>query len=105
MAETSDSKTKVVTEISYCPCLGIYHYKRSDGDEFFFDNDKLEESLMVYIQQDEKRQAEFMSKMAVMARYAAHKIVMIDSEGNPSLKEPVVRDFSSEVEEPNPRKE
>ena len=36
--------SKMEVQISYCSELGIYHYVRTDGDEFFFDNDKLEQS-------------------------------------------------------------
>lgn len=92
----SNKTEELTTEISYCPCLGIYHYKRSDGDEFFFDNLKLEESLMMYIQQNQPRDAEFMSQLAGMARLAEHKIVVVDSKGTPSLRDPVVHSFADD---------
>jgi hypothetical protein len=82
-----------VTRISYCPCLGIYHYKRSDGDEFFFDSEKLEQSLMVYVQQGDQRQGEFMAMLTGLARQIPHKIIEIDAEGRLTIKEPVVYRF------------
>jgi len=91
-----------VTQISYCPCLGIYHYKRSDGDEFFFDSEKLEQSLMVYVQQGDRRQGEFMAMLTGLARRIPHKIIEIDAEGRPTIKEPVVYSFDDGPEGSEP---
>jgi hypothetical protein len=63
----------VSVEISYCPCLGIYHYRRSDGDEWFWDNDKLEHTLTVYLGQGKAKDAEYMARLTTAARETPHK--------------------------------
>lgn len=46
--KTSSEELRV--SISYCPELGLYHYERSDGDEFWWDNEQLERSIETCIQ-------------------------------------------------------
>ena len=74
---------RVVVQISYCPELGIYHYVRSDGSEYFFDNAKLEESLVVYISQKMMADAHHMNGLARAARSHPHQILVYDKVDEP----------------------
>ena len=78
----SSGEAKMAVQISYCSDLGIYHYVRTDGDEFFFDDDKLEQSIAVYLSQGKNVDAEFMALLTADARKYPHKI-LIYADGNP----------------------
>ena len=85
--------SQVVVQISYCPELGIYHYVRSDGDEFFFDDDKLEQSITLYLSQKKKKDAEFMALITADARAHPHKIVVYEGDKPPKIVSPVPHTF------------
>ena len=87
------SSKNLRVEISYCPELGLYHYKRSDGDEFFWDNEKLEQTLSVYIKEGKTRDAEFMAKLTTDAREKPHKIVVFHGDGSCEIKDPTVPEW------------
>ena len=78
-AGTTDA-SHATTEISYCPFLGLYHYKRANGDEYLFDVDKLELSIMAYVRQGDPRQAEFMAGLTGLARQYPHCIVTLQAD-------------------------
>jgi hypothetical protein len=84
-------------EISYCPCLGVYHYKRSDGVEYYWDNDKLEHTISVYIQQGKARDAEFQARLTTAARETPHKILIFRGDGTCEIKEPEVPEWVSRL--------
>jgi hypothetical protein len=65
------------TEISFCPRLGIYHYKRADGTEYFFDSTQLEKSIKTYQEVGDLRLADFMVQLTSWAREFPHKLVTI----------------------------
>jgi len=69
----------IVTEIAYCPCLDLYHYKRNDGADYFFDTPQLEKSIDAYVHQGMSRDADFMSVLTGMARQFPHKRVKFDA--------------------------
>jgi hypothetical protein len=87
----------VSVEISYCQCLGIYHYKRSDGDEYFWDNDKLEQTLTVYLGQGKTKDAEFMARLTTAARETPHKLLTFGADGKCVVGEPVIPDWVAEL--------
>jgi hypothetical protein len=93
MGESEKKSQDVSVEISYCPCLGIYHYWRSDGDEYFWDNDKLEQTLTVYITDGKMRDADFMARLTTAARATPHKILVFGSDGKCSVRDPVIPDW------------
>jgi len=87
-AEQEDGTTDAAnaqTLISYCPYLGLYHYKRADGTEFLFDRDKLSESLEAYLKQGEQRMAEFMAVVTAYGRKYPHMAVSLFPDGTYSL--------------------
>lgn len=79
------------TQISYCPYLGLYHYRRADGSEYLFDVDKLEIAIINYQKQGDVRQAEFMANLTALARQCPHSIIEIDSELNYKILQLEVR--------------
>jgi hypothetical protein len=87
----------VRVEISYCPCLGIYHYVRSDGSEYFWDNDKLEQTLSVYLKDGKARDAEFMARLTTAARETPHKVLVFDESGKCEVRDAVIPAWVSEL--------
>jgi hypothetical protein len=93
MSKDEKKSQEVTVEISYCPGLGVYHYRRSDGDEYFWDNDKLEQTLTVYLSQGKTRDADFMARLTTAARETPHKILVFGSDGKCSVRDPVIPDW------------
>ena len=87
---TGSSRRPDNIEISYCPTLGLYHYKRSDGDEFCWTNEQLERSLETCIQDGKVVEAEWMSRVTTAAREVPHKVVVFHSDGSCKITDPVV---------------
>ena len=91
MAETSqreDGTTDVdksQTLISYCPYLGLYHYKRADGAEFFFDRDKLLKAVEAYLKQGDFQNADFMAVLTAYARQYPHMVITLFPDGTYTL--------------------
>ena len=85
----SSGEAKMAVQISYCSDLGIYHYVRTDGDEFFFDDDKLEQSIAVYLSQGKKKDAEYMALLTADARKNPHKILVYRGGKPPRIVDPV----------------
>jgi hypothetical protein len=81
-----ESGGPVVTKISHCPHLGIYHYVRADGSEYLFDTPQLERSIDSYQKQGDARQAEFMAMLTGFARQFPHQVVSFDEEGRLNLQ-------------------
>jgi len=81
--------SRIEVQISYCAVLGIYHYVRTDGDEFFFDDDKLEQSIAVYLSQGKKKDAEYMALLTADARKNPHKILVYRGGKPPRIVDPV----------------
>lgn len=77
----------VATEIAHCPHLGLYHYRKADGEEFIFDELQLEKSIETYLAQNDARQAEFMAMLTGFARQFPHQVVSFDAEGRLNLRE------------------
>jgi hypothetical protein len=84
---------KVAVQISYCPELCAYHYIRTDGDEFFFDDDKLEQSISVYLSQGKRTDAEYMALLTADARKHPHKILIYEGGKPPRIVDPVRHSF------------
>jgi len=89
--EAVESATKPVgsaaTEISFCPHLGIYRYKRADGVDYMFDNVQLEQAIESYIKAANPREAEFMAFLTACARKCPHQVVAFDEHGQCNLQE------------------
>jgi hypothetical protein len=85
MAESTEHQVadlkSATTEISYCPHLNLYHYKRADGDEFFFDTAQLEASIENYLKQGSSREADFMAQLTAWARKFPHKTATFYADG------------------------
>ena len=75
------SPEQATTEISYCPHLGVYHYKRVDGAEFYFNTDELEKSVESYLKSGNVREAEFMGTLTAWARKFPHKVATFFADG------------------------
>jgi hypothetical protein len=85
---------KLSVSISYCPCLGTYYYRTSDGSErSFFDNDELESTLSSYINQGKVKESEVMARLTTAAREHPHKVLVFDVDGKSSVCEPVVPEW------------
>jgi hypothetical protein len=93
------SAKDVTVQISYCPTLGLYHYKRIDG-EYFFDGEQLEVGIEVYLRDGKKTDAEFMSKLTSWARIFPHKLVTFFSDKTFEIREPVVSKLEEDEEMP-----
>jgi hypothetical protein len=74
------SEASVTTEISYCPHLDVYEYKRVDG-VYRFDTKELEKTVNLYIDQGKTRDADFMAVLTAMARKYPHKRVKFGEDG------------------------
>lgn len=90
----------ITVQISYCPALGLYHYRRSDG-EYFFDGDQLEQSLEAYLLDGKKMDAEYMAKLTSFARVFPHKLVTFFADKTFEVRDPVVAPL--EDDEPGDR--
>jgi len=84
---TTASPASAATEISFCPHLNLYHYRRADGSEYFFNTPQLEQSVEAYAKAGDPRQAEFMAVLTSFARKFPHKVVSFDAEGQLNLRE------------------
>ena len=89
----ASGSSKMAVQISYCPELCIYHYVRSDGDEFFFDDAKLEQSITVYLSQEKRKDAEYMALLTADARKYPHKILIYEGGKPPRIVDPVPYSF------------
>lgn len=91
---------KVEVQISYCPELGIYHYVRSDGTEYFFDRVKLEESLTLYRSQHMEDDVNHMMGLTTAAMAHPHKIVIFEDVNTPPrIVDPVLHSFGDSSED------
>lgn len=88
MAEVGNGEksAEVRTEISYCPHLGIYRYRKADGSDYMFDTDQLEKAIDAYIKSGDSRQADFMATLTGMARQYPHQVLSFDENGVCALK-------------------
>lgn len=94
----AEKEAGAATEIAYCPHLGIYHYRRADGDEFLFEELGLERAIESYLKQADTRQAEFMAALTAFARKFPHQVVSFDGDGNLNLRELLAREHLGEEE-------
>jgi len=76
-------------KISFCPELEIYHYLSNDGTEYFFDQEKLLQTVETYISQKQFDQAEFMGRVTAWSRNYPHKIIVLSSDGSYKIEDPV----------------
>jgi hypothetical protein len=79
----------LVVRVSYCPELGIYHYTRSTGEEFFFDEAKLHTTLKFYLEQGNREEARLIILLTADAKENPHKIVVYVDGNPPSVVDPV----------------
>jgi hypothetical protein len=98
-----DPKT-ATTEISYCPHLNLYHYKRADGDEFFFDTAQLEVSIESYLKQGNSRDADFMAQLTAWARKFPHKTATFYADGRFEVRKLDPRKDDEEIPSPDQSK-
>jgi len=99
---TTDLK-HAATEIAYCPNLGLYHYKRADGTEEFFNRERLEIALESFLKQGHLRMAEFMSTLTGYARRYPHVFVILLPDGTYNMRKmeiPEDERVSGIIEEP-----
>jgi hypothetical protein len=82
-----DVPASAATEISFCPHLNLYHYKRADGTEYFFNTPQLEQSIEGYAKIGAPKQAEFMAVLTGFARRFPHKVVSFDENGQLNLRD------------------
>ena len=102
----SEEQGKIIFSVSFCPHLGVYHYKPSLGNEIFFDWRDLERGIEEYESKGDPRQAKFVADLTSWARLFPHKIVtffeggkfIVRAEEVPVYEEPEER--SSEQPEP-----
>jgi hypothetical protein len=79
------SQPVAATEISFCPHLQIYHYRRADGSEYMFDTEQLKQSIDTLLKTGSAREAEFMAMLTAAARRYPHQRVAFDNDGNSRL--------------------
>jgi hypothetical protein len=82
-----DVPASAATEISFCPHLNLYHYKRADKTEYFFNTQQLEQSVEAYAKAGAPKQAEFMAVLTGFARRFPHKVVSFDGSGQLNLRD------------------
>jgi len=85
--EKTEVKESAATEISFCPHLGIYRYKRADGSDYMFDSAQLEITVNSYLKAGKSMEAEFMAVLTGFARRYPHKVVSFDEEGKCRLRD------------------
>lgn len=87
--DKASSPAKARTEISYCPEMGIYHFRQADGKEFLFDTPRLLADLDAGLKgtPESRRYAEFMSLLTGFARQFPHKVVSFGEDGCVNLSE------------------
>ena len=85
--EKTAVKESAATEISFCPHLGIYRYKRADGSDYMFDSVQLEATINSYLKAGQSMEAEFMAVLTGFARRYPHKVVAFDEEGKCKLRD------------------
>ena len=85
--DKTTSEQKPRTEISYCPEMGLYRFKRANGDLFLFDNERLVADLDYQMKHGGQREADFMALLTGMARRAPHKLVAVDEDGNVNVSD------------------
>jgi hypothetical protein len=83
----SQASASIVTEISYCPHLNLYHYKKADGADYFFDTPQLEIAIDAYIKAGETRQADFMIMLTALARRYPHQVMSFNDKGECVLRD------------------
>jgi hypothetical protein len=69
------------TTICFCPHLGLYHYKREDGSEYFFTTTQLIQSVETYLRNGNATEADFISKMTAYGRKFPHKVFTVKADG------------------------
>jgi hypothetical protein len=96
------SAENATTEISFCPHLGIYHYKRQDGTEYFFDTEKLEQSINTYLKEGLSQEADFMIQLTAWGRKFPHKVATFHADGSFTVRklEPIKSETTDETESP-----
>jgi hypothetical protein len=97
--------SKVITEIAFCPHLGIYHYRTVDGTEYLFDSSRLEMAVDGYLRNSDAKQAEFMVLLTGFARQFPHQVVSFDEEGTINLRELLVQQLPAESDGDVPSEE
>lgn len=99
--ESGAKAASIATEISYCPHLDIYHYKRADGSDYLFNTEQLEKSVEGWVRHGDQRQADFMAVLTGMGRRYPHKCVSFDDSGKCVMRDldPVPQE--SDVDEPS----
>jgi len=85
--EPTSSPVSQQASISYCPELGLYHFRQADGQEFFFTNDKLVADIDVCQKAGDQRRAEFLALLSGLARKAPHKELRFDESGNVNVSD------------------
>lgn len=97
-----DSSEPLILTISYCPCLGMYHYIRSDGEEWHFTWEQLEKSIEHYQEQHDEVKSRYMAKLTAWARLFPHKLVSFKSDDTFEVKEPPLPPTFADDEEGEP---
>lgn len=87
----------VVTTISYCPHLDVYHYTKVGGEEYFFDTAQLEHAIDTHLKNGDARQADFMATLTGLARRCPHCLVEFNAEGRPTFRELVAKKMDDEA--------
>ena len=85
-ASSQASPASAATEISFCPHLGIYRYRRADGVDYMFDTPQLEATIQSYIKAADTMQADFMAILTGFARKYPHQVVRFDAQGKCQLQ-------------------
>jgi hypothetical protein len=98
MADELEENSRV-TEISYCPDLGLYHHWTCEGEEAFFTTDMLEKSIDSLIKAGKSAEAEFMVWLTAAARLHPHQIASFNAEGECTLRNPFLNSEDLEGEE------
>ena len=86
LPQSQEPATTAATEVSFCPHLALYHYRRLDGSEYFFDAPQLEKSIQAYLDNGDPLQAEFMAMLTGLARQRPHEVLSFDEKGQMTLR-------------------
>jgi hypothetical protein len=100
--ESGTKSVSIATEISYCPHLDIYHYRRADGSDYMFNTEQLKLAIEGWAKQGDQRQAEFMAVLTGLGRRYPHKVVSFDDAGKCVMRdlEPAPQVGDDEVSKP-----
>lgn len=99
LPDTKVSDEEAVVQISYCPKLDVYHYRRADGAEKFFTEEQLIIAIDTYLHVGDTRNADYMVQLTKYARTFPHSTFTVWPDGRYEIKKLTARKFDDDGNE------